>query len=55
MNTKHKALYDAPSTSVIKVRIGACIMQTSDYKYGSIDESNVMSSTSESPFDLFIF
>ena len=44
MNEKHKELYDAPSTMVLKLKTESCLLQTSDYNYGNLDEpNNVMS------------
>ena len=40
MNEKHKELYDAPSTMVLKLKTESCLLQTSDYNYGNLDEPN---------------
>ena len=44
MNEKHKELYDVPSTKVLELKTESCLLQTSDYNYGNLDEpNNVMS------------
>ena len=40
MNTKIKELYETPETRVIEVKIESTLLQTSNYNYGNIDESN---------------
>ena len=40
MNEKHKALYVAPSTMVLEMKTESCLLQTSDYNYGNLDEPN---------------
>ena len=40
MNTKLKELYDTPSTMVLEVKTESCLLQTSDYNYGNLDEPN---------------
>ena len=40
MNEKHKELYDAPSTMVLELKTESCLLQTSDYNYGNLDEPN---------------
>ena len=43
MNTKHKEFYDAPSTIVLELKTESCLLNTSDYNYGNLDETdNVM-------------
>ena len=50
MNEKHKALYVAPSTMVLEMKTESCLLLTSDYNYGNLDETdnvmNVMSGQS---------
>ena len=44
MNEKHKEFYDTPSTMVLELRTESCLLLTSDYNYGNLDEpNNVMS------------
>ena len=44
MNEKHKEFYDTPSTIVLELKTESCLLQTSDYNYGNLDEpNNVMS------------
>ena len=40
MSTKLKDLYEAPSTMVLELRTESCLLQTSDYNYGNLDEPN---------------
>ena len=40
MNAKHKEFYDTPSTIVLELKTESCLLQTSDYNYGNLDEPN---------------
>ena len=40
MNTKLKDHYDTPSTMVLELKTESCLLQTSDYNYGNLDEPN---------------
>lgn len=44
MNEKHKEHYDAPSTMVLEMKTESCLLQTSDYNYGNLDEPNIVMS-----------
>ena len=50
MNEKHKEFYDTPSTIVLELKTESCLLLTSDYNYGNLDETdnvmNVMSGQS---------
>ena len=50
MNEKHKEFYDTPSTIILELKTESCLLLTSDYNYGNLDETdnvmNVMSGQS---------
>ena len=53
MNEKHKELYDVPSTKVLELKTESCLLQTSDYNYGNLDEpNNVMNLMSGQEFNI---
>ena len=43
MNKEHEDLYEAPETIILEVTTAFSILQTSDYHYGDLDETDVMS------------